>query len=62
MNVFESRIKEIDSMKDRVMDLKEETFVTILGMIAKAAVVATTSKINVDGTKSMRQFASFNNL
>lgn len=54
MNVFESRSKEIDSMMDRVMvDLKEEMFETILGMIAKAAVtVATTSKISVGVTKN----------
>lgn len=54
-NVFVSRIKAIDSMKDKVMvDLKEETFVTILGMIAVVIItVAMTSKIriSVDVTK-----------
>lgn len=53
---FESRIKEIDSMMDRVMAaLKEATFVPIRGTIGQVVLVAITSemtsKISVDDTK-----------
>lgn len=52
------RIKEIDSMTDRV-DLKEATFVRIrgimIGQVVAVAITAMTSKISVDDTKSSNE-------
>ena len=60
LNFFENfrwfRIKEIDSMMDKVMEVLKEEIAPILGMTAKAAatavvVVAVISKTSVDDTK-----------